>query len=267
MARPSTKKRKEAPQNGSLLDFFSAASIAKKGRVRTDPCSVAPASEVIIIDSDDEDNPKNANGAEYLSKTTACDPAHSPVPSSSSSNTGPTDRECAPTFGKPSTLLLADGPPLQEPLCPVSPNALHSSCTVPGSTTSIFGVASSLLRTASAPQPLPCGDGSEADSRDKIVERSIPSNTSDCQVPQQSTLATWPVDVDAADFSRLGSEEWDTGDDELVPETLDGEVGIHIEGDPDDVPPLSGLCPICDRELPGVSEFVRICHNTEKNAN
>ena len=88
------------------------------------------------------------------------------------------------------------------------------------------------------------GDGSEADSRDKIVERCIPSTTSDCQVPQQSTLATWPVDVDAADFSRLGSEEWDTGDDELVPETLDGEVGIHIEGNPDDVP--SGLCPICD---------------------
>lgn len=247
MARPSTKKRKEAPQNGSLLAFFSAASAAKKGRVQTD---VAPASEVIIIDSDDEDNPTNPNGGECLFKTTACDPAHS---SSSSSNAGPTDRECAPTFGKPSTLLLADGPPLQEALCPVPPNALHSSCKMPGSATSIFGVASSLLRTALTPQPLPCGNDSKADSCDRNIERSIPSTTSDCQVPQQSTLTTWPVGVDAAEFSRLGSEEWDAGDDELVPETFDREVGNHIEGNPDGV--LSGLCPICGRELSGVSEI------------
>lgn len=246
---PPSKKRKEAPQNGSLLDFFSTASTVKKGKIQTD------AREVIVIDSDDEDSPSG----KCIAKTAVCDPASLTVSSVVTANAGRfdgtlIDKECVLSFGKPSSLLLPDGPLLQEPLCSDAP---HSSCKAPGSSTSVFGVANLLLKT---PQPLSCNGASETLSRGK----NILSTTNDCQMTRQSTPTTWSVDVDAMESSRLGSEEWDAGDDERVADMLDGEGAT--EGNPDSTQPLSCLCPICNRELSGVSEFVRKYHGIEKHS-
>ncbi|KAG6335265.1 hypothetical protein ID866_3821 [Astraeus odoratus] len=246
----SSKKRKDASQNGSLLDFFSAPAAAKKGRMETAAAnagsyrSAITPCEVIVIDSDTEDN--GVGDRESRSETTTrdkCDARQSPK------NEKKVNHETPITFGKPCALLLADNHVTETHASRSATPSGHQPAVE--TSKSIFGSASSLLQATPC---LPLAFPSEAPSHDRSP---LPTPGGDDMVVQCPTSTSSLLNAECLTRSPLlETEEWDTGDDELAPSTESEDVDRQSENT-SDVTQLSGVCPVCNKELLGISSFVR----------
>ncbi|KAI6164690.1 DNA cross-link repair protein pso2/snm1 [Pisolithus thermaeus] len=259
------RKRKEAPQHNSLLHFFSHPSPAKRGRAsHVAPANAKNTVEVIVIDSDDEDDTAHVGKPQV--KITASKVGDDAVSSSGYSPRGfsgqadgkqriEENHHSTLTFGKPSMLLQEGDYPAKDSTTSVLPFDApdpHPSCDSQESLLCTFGIANSLLRSPLNETSL-CEDESEGPSHEKV---SVDDDLHGSQQPKPSTSQTYDAQCSAV---LIENQEWNTGDDEHVA-TVWGET---ICKDDSDEIQLSEICPVCNRELSGMSELELQYHVNE----
>ncbi|KIK82084.1 hypothetical protein PAXRUDRAFT_729526 [Paxillus rubicundulus Ve08.2h10] len=273
---PSTKKRKEVPWNGTLLDFFPSAASPKKARIpmprqtkvslrHREEVDVPPAPrDIVIIDSDsDTDGPRKEKGNTPV-KIVAFSSCGSSIVSQHSQSLVPAtssqeDDGSAINFVKSSVLL-------QSAATPITAASKGSSLHQPPSsaleeekpaTSSMFGVASALLGSTSASS---YPSFVENDATPMYTGNQPPFGRSQIDLDIQGDAPTATIE-DEVNHSML---EWGAGDDELAAlETMNVyddslEMVIGVGGrSSNERNTEQRVCPVCNEILSGMSVFYR----------
>lgn len=249
------RKRKEAPQHNSLHHFFSHSAQAKRGRTsHAAPAKAENPVEVIVIDSDDEDDTAHVGKPQVKATTSTVEGAAVSSPDySRRRSSGQADgkqrieenHHSTLTFGKPSMLLQEGDSPAEDlttSVLPFDAPDLHPSRQSQGSLPCTFGIANSLL-CSPLNEASPCGDKHEVPSHEEVSIDDLRGS----HQPKPSTSQIYDARCTAV---LLENQEWNTGDDELA-STVWGET--TCKDDSDEIQ-LSEICPICNRKLSGMSE-------------
>jgi len=261
---PFSKKRKEpsSSQSCTLIDFFSNNAPTKKSKLQRPPSKTdknsenVNAREIIIIDSDSDDySPKRnkakepaegGKGSVYCAKQCEWKPsqlAHA-APSSKLIDDG------LLTFGRPSTLLQA---PVQSSVdavaCKKTSNLSGIETT---STTSIFGVPTSLLRSSVDPASDP---PLKNDHGETFMGDGCTLDHPDVPTPYEY-LGADVVDIDLT----CDDEQWGAGDDELAAlKSVDDDIEMEdVSEQLNDYAPSShsASCPVCECDLSRLRDLV-----------
>lgn len=220
-----SKKRKEPSQSRTIIDFFSSNASTKKSKLQKTPFKpnkknfeASLSREIIIIDSDSDDcttkrdkgktrvisgvqkqraTPEGEKG--NLRHSNECGEWKPSLARVALSNHEELHDDNLPTFGKPSALLQV---PVQSSMNTVEwkDTSLQSSVIKASSSSSIFGVPTSLLRSA------------VGTAHELLFEGKV---STEVGVPKPCKDLPHSIDVIDIDFI-VENEQWGVGDDEVA---------------------------------------------------
>ncbi|KAH7913855.1 hypothetical protein BJ138DRAFT_539372 [Hygrophoropsis aurantiaca] len=270
------KKRKDPPKAGTLLDFFSNSTPAKKGKLSTPTqmtttrrkenlklkvgvaSSIPSTREVIVIDSESDDDVIVCDTTKTKGK--APDSANRPVKGKTVANTARVKSyEERVSFGEPTALLLPTANPAS-----IEFSLRQSPCRAESNGSTMFGAAGSLLSSAG---PTIVSNAPLAQTKDAVTdsfqhaadesntihimdvdgEQSLPPDSLNISCTQDE-VEEWGVDDEEQAALQAFDEDIDM---EIIDEQLATPCGIE-----------STTCPICRRDLSNMISLVCPILNT-----